>query len=107
MIHPHVTTPRAQTMGSYTPAEWQRYGPKREARYCPCGTKLRSTKPLHRTQCDTCEDQTGYTPTPGELHPHTMGTHSRYRVCPTCDGPMHRGSKQCRWCSRNPKTRLA
>lgn len=91
----HATLGFYQTWRTQT----QEQTPPREARYCPCGTKLRQTKSLYEPLCDTCDDKRRQEKATVGLHALNGDPHrpSRYDTC-QCGNPKRITSTRCITC---------
>lgn len=71
----------------------------RPTRFCPCGTRLRRSKPSWEQLCDTCDDARHVERSHEEFSRVTTLAEAVGRTTPCkCGRPMARGAATCRAC---------
>jgi predicted nucleic acid-binding Zn ribbon protein len=102
MIHPRQSTSRqyVAVVGNINPLVSVDMFRDRPPRHCPCGTRLRRSKPLYELLCDACDARRLVDLDLAELHP-PVEVHVRpsdHTTCPDCGGKMHKRAQRCKAC---------
>jgi hypothetical protein len=106
-IHPRQTQSRTAWMiGDFNHLTSVDTNLNRPPRHCPCGTRLRRSKPGWEVLCDACDDKRirsladvaveEFIATPSPI-PVASSRHHATATC-RCGRPMWRQSKTCRRC---------